>query len=125
MPWLTTSSTPAGTGLSTSTRKVIVTVPMNALKNVAFSPSLSKRKLAASKEEHSGRGTKLYAKVSGDLGNIMLMGPSTTPLSIMFTYEHSADSTLLVGFGPGRELLDVNDREAVGQAVRAYCPMPR
>ena len=103
-------------------RAAIVTVPLNVLKDVKFSPTLSSAKLAASREEHAGHGTKVYAQVRGDLGNIFLMAPSRSPLAGAFTYARDEASTLLVGFGPSREILDVNDREAVGAVIRSFLP---
>ena len=98
-------------------RHCIVTVPVNVLKNIKFSPGLSPLKLAASKEEHSGKGLKFYAKVKGDLGDIMGLDSGDAPIQILLTYARYKDHTLLVGFGPGKEYLNIFSKSAVEEAI--------
>ena len=98
----------------------IVTLPLNVLKDVEFSPALSTEKLAASGEEHGGHGTKAYIRLRGDLGNIFIAGASDEAFQSLFTYARDTEHTLLVAFGPSREAIDVIDEGAVQQWLRKY-----
>ena len=52
-----------------SARAVIVTVPLNVLSTIEFSPPLSEGKRAIASEGQAGTGVKLHVKVRGQLGD--------------------------------------------------------
>ena len=106
-------------------RAVISTVPLNVLKDVEWEPRLSDAQLAASRETHAGCGTKVHVLLEGDYGNINCMAPSHQALNYLATERIEAGTTHLIGFGPSRELLDVNDTESVQAAVRLFLPQAR
>lgn len=109
-------------GQRLTSRVVVLTVPMNVLKNIQFVPALRPGKLAASRETHSGAGTKAYVEVAGRLGNFFGMAPPPEPISLIWTEHVGPKSTLMVLFGPDPKLLDVNDGDAVRAAVRRFLP---
>ena len=105
-------------------KMVVITLPMNVLKDVEFSPQLSAAKLAASKETHSGAGTKFHAIIEGEHGNFAASAPTTElqPITYMFSEGVEHGDTHIIGFGPSPELLDVDDNENVQKAIRLFLP---
>jgi len=104
---------------------VIVAVPMNVLHEIEFSPALSSAKRDMSKQRHTGAGSKAYIRVKQDVGNVMTFAPArnkVTPFTSVFTDHVSDKGTLLIGFTPDPELLDVNDTEAVEAVLRPLLP---
>jgi pseudooxynicotine oxidase len=106
-------------------RAVISTVPLNVLKDLDWQPGLSEAQLAASRLTHAGAGTKVHLLVEGDYGNIDCVAPSHMALNSLSTEEVADGHTHLVGFGPSRDLLDVNDTDSVQDAVRLFLPNAR
>lgn len=104
---------------------VIVTLPMNVLPHVEFAPPLNPLVLAAGKETHAGRGSKVYAKVKGHVtknGKSTALGHANLPLALAFTYAIESDHTILLGFGTDASKLDVSDERAVQAALRVFYP---
>ena len=100
---------------------VIVKSPMNTINDVAFDPPLPNGVVEAGRQRHNGAGFKLYMKVKGDVGNLVGLGTSG-PFDSIVTYKQAGDQTLLIGFGGNPAALDVNDDEAVQQALRRLVP---
>lgn len=105
-------------------KMAVITLPLNVLKDVEFSPELSSAKLAASGETHAGVGTKFHAIIKGDHGNFAASAPTTEPRAITYMFSESVEhgDTHIIGFGPSPDLLDVNDNENVQQAIRQFLP---
>ena len=105
-----------------SARAVVVTVPLNVLGSIEFSPPLSAAKRAIASEGHAGSGVKLHIKVSGQLGSFSGLAPWPSPLTSLSTEYSDADGTVLIAFGPSGKLLDINDDGAIQNAVRRMLP---
>ena len=103
-------------------RSVIVAVPLNCLADIDFQPGISTAKQRVSNERHTGSGTKVYARIRK--GNPVFLGQGThdMPLCFLWTEYDDPDSQLLVGFGASPNYLDVNDDDAVADAVHRYLP---
>lgn len=104
---------------------VVMAVPINTLQDIEFSPELSSSKKAMSKERHSGAGVKGYIRIEKNIGNIMTYAPaknSVTPFTSVFTDHADDHGTLLIGFSPDPELIDINDSEAVEAALEPLIP---
>ncbi len=99
----------------------VVALPMNTLPDVAFSPALDPRLVAAARERHTGCGYKLYVRARGRVGNVQIIAPASEPINFALTYHEAADHTLLVAFGV-QDGFDVNDDRAVQAALRRYLP---
>lgn len=112
----------AADGQRLTSRVVVLTAPMNVLKNIHFVPALRAGKLAASRETHSGAGVKAYVELRGQLGNFFGMAPPPEPISLMWTEHVGPRSTIMVLFGPDPKLLDISDQGAVRAAVRRFLP---
>jgi pseudooxynicotine dehydrogenase len=101
---------------------VVSTVPLNVLKDIDWQPALPETKLQASRETHSGAGTKLHALIEGDHGAFSGVAPSQFALNSLLTEGIEDGHTHVIGFGPDPALLDVNDTQAVEKAVRLFIP---
>lgn len=112
-------------GESISAAAVIVTVPMNVLPYIEFSPALDPRVVAAGKEQHAGRGCKVIARVKGKVtaqSKSTALGSADLPLNLVFTYAIEHDHTVLVGFGADATKLAVGDVRQVQAALRHFYP---
>jgi monoamine oxidase len=101
---------------------VIVTVPMNVLPSIQFTPALDPKLIAAASERHTGSGIKIFVKVKGKMGKVSGFADSKMPLSSLFTYYEAEDHTLLCGFGGDPEKLNVYDDASVQAAVNKFFP---
>ncbi len=109
-------------GETVSARAVVVTSPLNVLNQIEFSPPLSSEKRAAATEGHAGSGVKLHIRVRGQLGGFSGVAPWPAPLSSLMTEFSDADGTVFTAFGPSGKLIDINDDEAIQNAVRRLLP---
>jgi hypothetical protein len=104
-----------------SARAVISTLPLNVLRDVAWSPGLDARKLELSAQRHAGVSTKVHVLVEGE-HNVACLAPSESPLNWLFTDHVGHGRTHLVGFGPGSDRLDVGDAAQVANTVQRMLP---
>ncbi len=110
------------TGEEMRAKAVVSTIPLNVLKDIDWQPALLETKLQASRETHSGFGTKLHALIEGDHGSFNGIAPSHFALNSLLTEGIEDGHTHVIGFGPDPALLDVNDTQAVEKAVRLFIP---
>jgi monoamine oxidase len=103
-------------------KAVVSTIPLNVLKDIDWQPALLETKLQASRETHSGFGTKLHALIEGDHGDFVGVAPSHFALNWLGTEGIEDGHTHVIGFGPDPALLDVNDTQAVEKAARLFIP---
>src|SRR5271169_2170847 len=66
-------------------KAVVSTIPLNVLKDIDWQPALLETKLQASRETHSGFGTKLHALIEGDYGSFNGIAPSHFALNSLLT----------------------------------------
>jgi pseudooxynicotine oxidase len=105
-----------------SARAVVVTVPLNVLSSIEFTPELIPEKRDAIAEGHVGRGVKLYAQVRGDLGNVSLFAPGELSIGWGASISHDPRSSLLVLFGSRPDALSFHDATEVNRALQRYLP---
>ncbi|MEG1627954.1 flavin monoamine oxidase family protein [Pseudomonas sp.] len=104
---------------------VIVTVPMNVLPRIAFSPALDPALVEAAKEKHTGSGIKVFIRTKGKLpedGKRLGVAGSDHPLNLLATYAKAQDHTIFVAFGADPQKLDIQDRDAVQAVVSTFYP---
>ena len=77
-------------------RAVIVTVPMNTLGRIEFSPALSQAKQAAAREKHANRSTKVWYKLKQPIGLWQGLAPWPNPISLTFVDHEEPDGPVLV-----------------------------
>ncbi|MEM9670776.1 MAG: NAD(P)/FAD-dependent oxidoreductase [Pseudomonadota bacterium] len=109
-------------GATYEAETAIVTVPFNTLGMVQFDPPLPPKMQGFVDEGMGTRGYKTFVEVEGDVGNIVGMGPEDIMLPMLFTYDKTPTSTLLVGFGTKFEDYDPNDRAAAQECISYYLP---
>jgi monoamine oxidase len=102
---------------------VVVTVPLNTLGRIEFSPVLGSGKRAVVDRGQASRGIKLWAHVRGDLEPFFFMAPDQYPLTFLVTETVLDDgSQLLVAFGPDAERLRPGDDREVRRAIGELLP---
>jgi monoamine oxidase len=109
-------------GDTVSARALVLTLPLNVLGKVEFSPPLSAGKRAAAGEGHAGSGVKLHVAVAGRVGTFTGLAPWPAPLSSLSTEYAEPEATILTAFGPSGALIDINDDAAIQSAVRRLLP---
>lgn len=109
-------------GRGFSARAVVVTVPLNTLRALEFKPALSGAKQVAAAEGQASRGVKVWVRTRGERPHFSGTAPDDHGITSLHSEHHVPGATLLVGFGPAADRLDVGDREAVARAVRAFLP---
>lgn len=100
----------------------LVTLPMNTLNRVRFTPELSAEKRAAAEERHAGAGAKLYAVVKGDVGNVSLFAPESEAVNWVATCQHGPERSLVVVFGASPEPFAGHDAAKMQAALQPLLP---
>jgi len=101
---------------------VIVTLPMNVLGSVDFTPRLHPKVIEAGRERHTGQGVKVYARTAAPVGNVMMYGGPADLIANAWTYKEAEDHTILVCFGNEPDKLDIHDERAVEAALARFLP---
>ncbi len=115
-----TVTTRDGTGVSA--RAVVMSAPLNTWNAITFSPALSAEKQAAATEGQASRGVKVFVRVRGAMKPFFGVAPDTHGISWIGAEYFIPGATVLVGFGPAADRLDIADREAVAAAVHQFLP---
>lgn len=100
----------------------VICLPVSVLKEVEFLPSLSEEKLALSVEELACQGTKVWVLVAGAPEGFSGCGRGRGLDMLWVDRTFPNRTSLLVGYGPDADQLDVNDLAGVEKAVRAFLP---
>ena len=101
---------------------LIVTVPLNVLNSIEFTPALSETKRVAAKQGQVSTGIKVWMRARGRVDKFIAFAPDSYPLTMMgYEYEIDGD-TILLGFGPRATDLDITDVRAVEAAVHQWRP---
>lgn len=109
-------------GQSFSARAVVMTAPLNTWNAITFRPALSSGKQAAAAEGQASRGVKVWVRVRGEMQPFFATAPDDHALTWIGPEYRVPGATVLVGFGPAADRLDLGDREAVAAAVRELLP---
>ncbi|MGH7778956.1 MAG: flavin monoamine oxidase family protein [Candidatus Binataceae bacterium] len=111
-------------GVVFSAKAAVVTVPINALSRIAFSPPLRPEKTDLSLERHAGCGFKfwaLLANVDPTFAAIATVGP----ISQITSQCTTAEGTVVAAFGQDARCFDIGSRTAVEENIRAFVPKAR
>jgi pseudooxynicotine oxidase len=119
-----------GEGVTVETREgeemtaatAVVTVPLNVLGAIEFSPALSEGKRAAAAEGQASRGVKLWVEVQGRTDKLWIFAPEEAPVTYWQSEFDVPGGQLLVGFGPSGDDFDVEDTQAIKSAVHKVLP---
>jgi monoamine oxidase len=108
-------------GIEVTARSVIVTVPLNALADIEFTPPLPAGVARTAREGQVSRGSKIWVEADGDLGRWCAFAEDHP---IVFAYVDSVKDgvSLLVCFGRDGEELTGEDPRAVQRALEVLLP---
>jgi monoamine oxidase len=117
-----TASVTLEDGTTMSADAVVMTAPLGALKNVAFSPALPQKAQDVIAEGWNCTGFKIWIKIRGHR-SFIATAPTGHPIA-MTRSEYFLDdgTTILVGFGPDRTKIDWDDREQVQRIMNEWLP---
>lgn len=107
-------------------RRVISTLPANAISTIAFTPPLPDAWRRLGDERVASRGTKAWIRARGHVPRFFAYASQHDPLSVLKAEYYGSDAdgdfTLLVAFGPDHERINLEDLEAVQAAVDVFRP---
>ncbi len=109
-------------GDSFAAAAVVVAVPLNTLRVIAFEPELADDKQQAIALGQASRGIKLMLKVRGEqtTANVIQRGHQFGYLGSEELID--GDEQLMIGFGPDAARCDAADLPAVGKALATLLP---
>ncbi|MBT2521078.1 NAD(P)/FAD-dependent oxidoreductase [Arthrobacter sp. ISL-28] len=109
-------------GRTVRARTAIVTVPLHALKAVAFEPPLPTAKAEGSRLGQVAKGAKVWFRLRGEHAPFVALGGADWPLNF-FQVEYTLDGdTIAVGFGPDASRIGVEDPAAVQAQLERLVP---
>jgi monoamine oxidase len=103
-------------------RRVISTLPVNAIAGIAWEPGLPDAWQRANAETVASQGVKVWVKARGRVPRFFAYASQRHPICVLKTEFTDDDATVLVGFGPDHTQLDVTSVAAVQAAVDAMRP---
>ncbi|MBP1326187.1 monoamine oxidase [Leucobacter exalbidus] len=107
-------------------RRVVSTLPANAIAGITFEPELPAVWRHLNAETVASQGTKVWLRAAGHLPRFFAYASQSDPISVLkaefYCSDEAGDYTILVGFGPDHTLLDLDDLAAVQAAVDACRP---
>lgn len=107
-------------------RRVISTLPANAIAGIAFEPALPEAWQRLNAETVASQGTKVWLRAKGHLPRFFAYASQHHPLSVLKAEFHETDEqgdyTILVAFGPDHTRIDLDDLAGVQAAVDAFRP---
>jgi len=109
-------------GAQARARRVISTLPVNAIAGVEWEPGLPGAWQRANAETVASQGVKIWVRASGRVPRFVAYASQRHPISVLKTEFADDDATVLVGFGPDHTQLDVTSVAAVQAAVDAMRP---
>jgi monoamine oxidase len=109
-------------GAEARARRVISTLPVNAIAGIEWEPGLPGAWQRANAETVASQGVKVWVKARGRVPRFFAYASQRHPLSVLKTEFTSDDATVLVGFGPDHTQLDVTSVAGVQAAVDALRP---
>lgn len=107
-------------------RRVVITLPVNAIGGIHFDPPLPVAWQRANSETVASQGNKVWLRARGHLPRFFAYATQHDPLSVLKSEFYGSDAegdyTILVAFGPDHTRLDVDDLTQVQAAVDAFRP---
>ena len=100
-------------------RTAIVTIPLNALHKIDFSPALPLEKQRVINEGQCLGGSKFMVKLKSPVGGWCGFAPYPNPITMAFTDD--AEGSVIIGFGAD-DLLDMRDINAVQRELSKLLP---
>ena len=109
-----------------SARRVVSTLPANAVSGIRFDPPLPEVWRRLGEETVASQGAKVWMRASGHLPRFFAYASQSDPLSVLkaefYGTDERGDYTLLVAFGPDHTRIDLDDLAGVQAAVDRFRP---
>jgi hypothetical protein len=109
-------------GTGARARRVISTLPVNAIAGIEWEPGLPGAWQRANAETVASQGVKVWVKARGRVPRFFAYASQRHPICVLKTEFTDDDATVLVGFGPDHTQLDVTSVAGVQAAVDALRP---
>lgn len=107
-------------------RRVVTTLPVNAIAGIRFDPPLPEVWQRQNTETVASQGTKVWIRAQGHLPRFFAYASQHDPISVLkaefYCSDEHGDSTILVGFGPDHTRIDLDDLAGIQAAVDACRP---
>lgn len=100
----------------------MITVPLQVLGRIHFTPALPAPIEAASARGQVGLGTKIWFKLKGDTEPFMALGQADWPLNFLQGEYPVDDGIVVIGFGSDASAIDPESREQITAAVQRIIP---
>lgn len=94
-------------GSQIAAKHVVVTLPINIIDAIEFEPALSETWNRVNHEKVASRGSKVWIRVRGSVERFFAYSTKRHPLSVVKAEFISDDSSILVGFGPDHDAIDL------------------
>lgn len=107
-------------GAQIEARRIVMTLPINAIHSIAVSPALPGAWVTANRERVASQGIKVWIRVRGAVKRFFAYAPQGYPISVLKSEFISEDESILVGFGPDHTKLDIDDIDQVQAALRVW-----
>ncbi|KAB1645053.1 flavin monoamine oxidase family protein [Gulosibacter chungangensis] len=102
--------------------RVIVTVPLQILGDISFTPALPTPINHAAARGQTGLGTKAWFKLKGHAEPFMALGEPDWPFNFLQAEYPVEDGIIVIGFGSDASAIDVTDLAQVTDAVQRIIP---
>ncbi|MGO3147789.1 MAG: flavin monoamine oxidase family protein [Leucobacter sp.] len=104
-----------------SARRVVCTLPVNAMDGIRFSPNLPEAWVRQLGEGVASQGTKLWLRAEGHIPRFFAYANQLDRISVLkaefYCTDEAGDYTILVGFGPRHDRVDLDDLASIQAAV--------
>lgn len=109
-------------GTVVAAKRVIITLPINAISTIEFTPELPEVWRRATAETVASQGTKVWIKVRGKVSTFFAYATAKHPISVLKSEVIEDDHSILVGFGADHTAIDVESIDDVQRAIDAIRP---
>ena len=103
-------------------KKVVCALPLNCIKNVEFTPHLTKEKIALSQQEHAAKGMKVLFTTEGEPEGHTIVAPPGYKLNLLNPIREHGSTRVYVGFGTDGMAFDPKDLTQVNQVLTELHP---
>lgn len=101
-------------------KRVVVTVPFNAIDRIHFEPGLPDAVRRMNRERSANYGVKVWIKVRGTVTPFFAYSTQEHPLAVVKSEFVGEDASILVGFGPDHAAMDFSDITDVQAALGVW-----
>ncbi len=101
-------------------KKIIIATPLNTWKNIDFFPKLSIEKTELSKEEHTGKGLKIYVKVKGEFPISRCAATLDQAFISILPHRVASESSTIIIFTNPMQPLEMLDKATIQAHLQRF-----